>query len=115
MTVYRPDNWVVLEIINDDTKIHKVLAGWRGSYASADHWKINSGIKSAKVDGDNLNFTGYSGSTYCCLLEDFAYSLTPLTHDVYEGWLKQLNEEGSIGAMRILTLDEVRTFNFNKE
>jgi hypothetical protein len=63
---YSPDNWVVLQIVNEDKTLYKVLAGWSGSYLEGSSWRLNSGIVSCTEDGDYYVFKGYSGSCYYC-------------------------------------------------
>lgn len=65
MTVYAPDNWVVIKIKSDDPH-YRVLAGWSGGYLHGTSWKLNSGITSVTVDGNVFAFAGSSGSVYNC-------------------------------------------------
>lgn len=62
---YTPDNWVVLSI-NRPFPHYRVLAGWSGSYATADSWRMNSGITSVAEDDHYYLFHGTSGSVYRC-------------------------------------------------
>jgi hypothetical protein len=64
--MYTPDNWVIIKIEKEDTKIFKVLAGWSGGYLDGDSWQLNSGIAKVEKDGDYFLFHGYSGSIYKC-------------------------------------------------
>jgi len=67
-----PDNWVVLEIMNDTkTPLYKVLAGWSGGYLDGDNWKLNSGIVKVRELADSWVFVGYSGSEYVCDKEQY--------------------------------------------
>lgn len=61
-----PDRWVVLKLNNNGTILHKVLAGWSGSYLDGQSWKINSGIAKVESDEDYYLFRGFSGSVYKC-------------------------------------------------
>lgn len=112
MTQYNPENWVVLELKTKDETIYKVMGGWTGSYANADRWKVNSGIKSANINGDYIEFTGYSGSIYSCYIGGGCYSMTDLMNSIYSSFQTKL--EGSENSIRILSLQEVLDFDFNK-
>ena len=65
MTVYEPDNWVVIKISGDDPH-YRVLAGWSGGYLDGDRWRLNSGITGVTLAGDYYHFPGSSGSNYVC-------------------------------------------------
>lgn len=63
---YRPDNWVVIKLDNDNDPHYRVLAGWSGGYLDGDSWRMNSGITEAHETDDYYYFSGSSGSTYRC-------------------------------------------------
>ena len=71
MTVYAPDNWVVIKFKGDKPH-YKVLAGWSGGYLSADSWRLNSGITKARLEGNVFVFEGSSGSSYNCHKDSYA-------------------------------------------
>lgn len=64
---YRPDNWVVLKIVDqkDPLKVtYKLFGSW---YGADSEWRLNSGITSVDchpVLDYRLLIHGYSGSTY---------------------------------------------------
>ena len=66
MTVYKPHNWVLLEITSDDKKYYKILGGWSGGYLDGDSWRLNSGVARIEEDDDEYKFYGGSGSVYVC-------------------------------------------------
>lgn len=67
MTVYQPDNWVILQIKNPDSDpIYKVLGGWSGSYLDGSSWRLNSGIERIEDKGNHWEVFGSSGSSYLC-------------------------------------------------
>jgi hypothetical protein len=66
MSVYKPDNWVVLKIQNKDTYHYKVLGGWSGGYLNGSSWRMNSGITEVHETDDNYYFKGVTGSEYRC-------------------------------------------------
>lgn len=68
--MYKPDNWVVIQIKGDDLH-YRVLGGWSGGYATSDHWRMNSGITNVEEDDSYLYFSGSSGSVYCCHKESY--------------------------------------------
>jgi hypothetical protein len=77
MSVYAPDNWVVI-FLNGDDPHYRVLSGWSGGYATGDSWRMNSGIIKCKKSSETFdingkirtaefyNFYGSSGSVYKC-------------------------------------------------
>lgn len=101
---YAPDCWVILKINNENGILHKVLAGWVGSYVGSDSWQLNSGITKIEYKGDFYLFHGYSGSVYKC--RKTGYRLTGLTASILAGWKKEypnkfeLLDEGSIDVLR---------------
>ena len=45
MSTYTPDSWVIVKIQSEKYgTLHKVLAGWSGSYLYGASWKMSSGI-----------------------------------------------------------------------
>jgi hypothetical protein len=66
MSDYIPDRWVVVKITTKKERLYKVFASWVGGFASADSWKLNSGITRATLVDDTWEFDGYSGSVYTC-------------------------------------------------
>jgi hypothetical protein len=68
MSEYRPDNWVVIKVM--ESKIghphYKVLGGWSGGYLDGDSWRMNSGVVDVEKKDDYYLFYGRSGSVYQC-------------------------------------------------
>lgn len=62
--IYKPDNFLIIKLERNDTKLYKVLAGWSESYLYGSSWKLNSGITQYRVNGNIIDFEGYSGSVY---------------------------------------------------
>ena len=60
-STYRPLNWVVLKIENDETVFYKVLGIFQN-----DAWRVNSGIVKVEEDAEHYYFYGYSKSLYVC-------------------------------------------------
>jgi hypothetical protein len=72
MSQYKPNNWVVLKIMQPDQDIlYKVLAGWSGGYLAGASWRLNSGITKVVYQGDYVEFYGSSGSVYSCPLSQY--------------------------------------------
>jgi len=65
MTVYLPDNWVVLKFNTDDPH-YRLLTGVSGGYTQGDEWRMNSGITACVKEGKYYIFFGSSGSEYRC-------------------------------------------------
>lgn len=62
---YNPDGWVLVKITGTDPH-YRVFGSWRGSFLDGDSWRMNSGIVSAKLEGDHYLFKSTSGSVYSC-------------------------------------------------
>lgn len=59
------DNWVVLRVAPKDKPVfYRLLVGWHGGYLSSSAWRMNSGVVSARHDGQYYLFFGVSGSVY---------------------------------------------------
>jgi hypothetical protein len=65
MSTYTPDSWVIVKIQSEKHgTIHKVLAGWAGSYLYGASWKLSSGIVTFEDKGNYYESLQDSGSTY---------------------------------------------------
>ena len=65
MSTYTPDSWVIVKIQSEKYgTIHKVLAGWAGSYLYGASWKLSSGIVTFEDKGEHYESLQDSGSTY---------------------------------------------------
>ena len=65
MSTYTPDSWVIVKIQYEKYgTIHKVLAGWPGSYLYGASWKLSSGIVTFEDKGEHYESLQDSGSTY---------------------------------------------------
>lgn len=83
---YKPDNWVVLKISNEEEVLYKVLAGWSGGYTTGDSWRLNSGITSVEKQAYLYGFYGSSGSVYWC--HQGSYGLRMNNVDIYKKLVK---------------------------
>jgi hypothetical protein len=61
-----PDAWVIIEVKTPAGQFQKILAGWSGSYACGDSWRMSSPVKRLKVDiyEDHFTVDTESGSFY---------------------------------------------------
>lgn len=66
MSIYTPDNYMILEMKYEDQIIYKVFGSWAGGYIDGDYWRLNSGIERAVIKGEKISFIGNSGSEYRC-------------------------------------------------
>lgn len=66
MSEYKPDNWVMIKILNDGKPFYKIVGGWSGGYLDGDAWRINSGVTKVEETEDRYFFYGNSGSVYEC-------------------------------------------------
>lgn len=60
------EKWVILEIINNGIKYHKIFATWNGSYLRGEEYRVNSGIKEVVDKVLYYEVIGLSGSVYIC-------------------------------------------------
>jgi hypothetical protein len=89
---YTPDNWVIVKITRPEGVVHKVLAGWSGGYLDGDHWRMNSGIVSAREEGEYILFHGQSGSVYKC--HEDAQRLSNVTAGIFNTLVNQGKQKG---------------------
>lgn len=97
MSVYYPDFWSIIQILDAKEPLYKVFACWSGSYLYGDSWKINSGIESIEETEHTFLFDGYSGSTYECAKDHYGMSVYGM--NVYQSYAKQIN-------LKLLTHEE---------
>ena len=108
MSEYTPDKWVIVKIQTKDGEvIHKVLGSWFGGYLDSDHWRMNSGITEIKREGDDLEFIGYSGSTYHCNINNIGMSSH--TCSVAESYQIDLREKYS-ATFNVLDSEALETY-----
>lgn len=70
-----PDRWVVIEVVSDKTKLHRVFACWYGGWTGADSWQLNSGIVSVDEQSKYFDFEGQSGSVYRCYKANYGSNM----------------------------------------
>lgn len=90
MKTHSPDRWVLLEMIDGDNKVNKILGGWRGGYLDGDCWRVSSGVVKTEEDGDYYLFHNHSGSIYKCHKK--AEGLTSLTANILSGWQEEVKD-----------------------
>jgi len=105
--MYTPDKWVIIELTpKGGDAIHKVLGSWYGGYATADHWRMNSGIKKITRNGDYYEFHGYSGSKYFCHEKNTGMSMHTLS--IAQDYTIRLREQGH--SFRLLSDKELQEY-----
>lgn len=93
---YKPNYWQVVKITSTEGKIlYKVFATWVGGYVEGDSWKMNSGIETVKVNEKTIEFSGYSGSVYECLLDEGSYRTSMYTQSVLDSMIKKADLIGA--------------------
>lgn len=103
-----PDKWLVLKITNNSTQetLYKIFATWYGGYLGSDSWKMNSGIKEINIhEDDYIDFIGYSGSCYRCVIGCYGTSLYS------QGVLNHIIEMGKKAKHTIEILPENTKWN----
>lgn len=106
MSTYKPDNWVILKIDNEDETIYKVFSTWSGGYTQGNSWKLNSGVVSIEDAGNYWIIKGYSGSTYMC--HKNAQGMSAYGHSVYHYTFSPLIEEGNIQIIEFNALSDIK-------
>lgn len=116
MSEYRPDRWAIVkfEAPNQNT-FYKIIAGWNGSYASPDTWKLSSALETftlreASGDLDKMyEFDMASGSKYIC--DPDRSGFTGLSASILESLQKQAVErELDLTIVPIFKDDDVQAF-----
>lgn len=93
---YKPNYWQVVKITSTEGKIlYKVFVTWVGGYLDGDSWRMNSGIESVKVNDKIIEFSGYSGSVYKCLLDEGLYRTSMYTQSVLDSMIKKADLIGA--------------------
>ena len=96
MMEYQPNYWQVLRLTSTEGKVlYKVFATWVGGYVDGDSWLMNSGIETVKITDNVVEFGGYSGSVYKCLLDEGAYRTTMYTQSVLDSMIKKADAVGA--------------------
>ncbi len=101
MNTYTPDRWVILEIKTPAECVYKILAGWRGGFASGDSWRLSSGIVDIDTWESGYAFVNESGSKYVCFTEN--EGMTMYMSEIYQQFEDSAAGKGEI---RIVTADE---------
>lgn len=108
MNKYTPDSWAILRMVTPEETIYKVLAGWYGSFATGDSWKVSSGITDVIIH-NNLEgvhyyeLPQYSGSTYICLKN--SEHMSGIMASMLTMWQKQA-ETGGFGNIEAISMEE---------
>lgn len=100
---YRPDRWVMLKFESEEETVHKILAGWSGSYLEGQSWQLNSGVVKIEEDGDHYLFHGSSGSIYRCHKE--GYGMNSIMSSQFRRWNEQMHAAEVPFIMNMLPCD----------
>ena len=93
---YQPNYWQVLKITSTEGKVlYKVFATQVGGYINEDSWRMNSGIETVKVTDRVIEFGGYSGSVYKCLLNKESYRTSMYTQSVLDSMIQKADLIGA--------------------
>lgn len=93
---YYPDRWLLLKVKDTEgVTFYKVLSSSNGGYMGSDHWRLNSGIVNAKIDGSLVIITSESGSEYNCA----NYGATNLGWSIYLQLIEKFGEDRIIAFM----------------
>ena len=99
MSKYTPDSWVIVKIQFEKYEtIHKVLAGWAGSYLYGASWKLSSGIVTFEDKGEHYESLQDSGSTY--VLYKSSERMSAIMASTFASFEKQL--KGNDGAIEVI-------------
>ena len=110
-----PDKFIVLKITAPDYILYKVYGTWYGGYLGEDRWRLNSGIKGVNIhDDDYIDFIGYSGSVYRCVIGHNCYGTSLYSQGVLNNIIKVGKEEYNTD-IEIMPEDTDWSKLFNKE
>ena len=99
MSSYTPDTWVILLFDYPDYgKIHKVFAGWSGSYLYGASWKLSSGIVTFEDKGEHYESLQDSGSTY--ILYKSSERMSAIMASTFASFEEQL--KGNDGTIEVI-------------
>ena len=99
MSKYTPDSWVIVKIQPEKYgTIHKVLAGWAGSYLCGASWKMSSGIVTFEDKGLYYESLQDSGSTY--ILHKSSERLSAIMASTFASFAEQL--KGNDGTIEVI-------------
>ena len=99
MSKYTPDSWVIVKIQFEKYEtIHKVLAGWSGSYLYGASWKLSSGIVTFEDKGEYYESLQDSGSTY--VLYKSSERLSAIMASTFASFAEQL--KGNDGTIEVI-------------
>jgi hypothetical protein len=124
MTIYNPNEWVVVKIkTSKGGYVYKVFGGWWGGYGEGDRWRLNSGITKAVrtspedyynpkfPDAVIIDFHGSSGSIY--RVNRDSYGVGGWREDLLNGMVKDANDKFGDGQCEIMPADtDWLNFNF---
>ena len=110
MSTYTPDSWVIVKIQSEKYgTIHKVLAGWAGSYLYGTSWKMSSGIVTFEDKGEHYESLQDSGSTY--ILYKSSERMSAIMAGTFASFEEQL--KGNDGAIEVIDSEEYEQENGN--
>ena len=99
LTEYTPDSWVIVKIESEQHgTIHRVLAGWAGSYLYGASWKISSGIVTFEDKGEHYESLQDSGSTY--ILYKSSERMSGIMVSTFASFKEQL--KGNDGTIEVI-------------
>jgi hypothetical protein len=94
LNTYTPDRWVILEIKTPAECVYKILAGWRGGFASGDSWRLSSAIVDSDTWESGYAFVNESGSKYVCFTE--SEGMTMYMSEIYQQFEDSATGKGEI-------------------
>ena len=109
MSDYRPDKWVIIEILNGgDDPLYKVFGSWLGGYLGSDSWRSSSGITKIDTPDEDgwMQIHNLSGSIYWCYKDSYGTSF--YAQGVLDNMIANKPEYVRI---RIIDKDEVFTLD----
>ena len=96
---YTPDRWVILEIVEEQSKIYKILSGWCGGYVYGDAWRMSSGITDITDNDHYYTITNESGSVYLCHKE--SYGMSAYMSEIYNDFEQNKSENININIIKV--------------
>ncbi len=116
MSEYRPDKWVIIEILNGgDEPLYKVWGSWYGGYVGSDSWRASSGVTKFDAPDEEgwRQIHNFSGSIYHCHVE--GYGISSYAHSVLSGMIAKSPEHIRIRIIEESELMNLKGVNYGTE
>ena len=101
-SVFKPDNWILLEFKQKNKRWYQVLSSWDDS-----RYRMSSAVEAIIQNDDGLTFITKNGSKYECLLSRRV--MNDFLKETYNNWSEAAEEEskGNLTIQIVETLSSI--------